>query len=134
MQGFHTLLCAMVLQPVESLSDDGAANDAASSANPVTKSVDPKKPDSKKNQPPKQTKPPKTAKSPKEKPVSKKGKNPMKKPAAAQTAEKDTQEPCPEPMKKPAASSSEIFKVGKCQYKNGKYGFKFNGRESYSVT
>lgn len=124
----------MGLDAVEKLSDEEDPPKTPSTPNPKSTAKKDKKtkPDSKPAAKPTPTKTeknqPRSAKSTKE---TAKAKANMKRPAAsnaATTGQRDEQAA----KKRPAAS--DVFKVYKCKYKDGKYGFKWDGHEQMRVT
>ena len=148
MQGFYTLVAAMVLQPVEKLSDEEPGT-GSSGSKPDPKPVKlkpkekaPAKPKAKqaaKKNAPKPTKKAKAKAFPEkesvgetEEPVAHDSATPKKRPAASGASnEKRDSKPV---LKKPAAQVAE-FKVQKGYYaRDRKYGFKWNGHEQYYVT
>ena len=116
MQGFQSLLTAMVLKPVDKLSDEEAPNKPTTPKKGEQGKMLPKSKPKAKGK----AKPASSGSTPKKENQSK---SPAKKPAGAI------------PMKRPASKESDEqpLKVYKCQYKNGKFGFKWNNREQYSV-
>ena len=116
MAGFLALCAAMVLQPVDELSDDGANQG-------LSKTGDPQAVPKAKTQPtPKSLKPATSrvnsdASSPKKRPATASGSTPaLKRPAASREPGKD-----------------EKVTIGKGLYKTGIYGFKINGQEKLRV-
>lgn len=157
MQGFHSLVGAMVLQSVNELSDDESVHrnnpaeqlpTSASSKASAKHTAEPKKVKAKQKAKAKSSpKLPKPAPVPKPEPLpvtplkrpasaSKAGNGTMKRPATTTAAGVGTDKKKEKVEKKSSEKkSSEPPKIYKYRYKeSGKYGFKIDGKERFSVT
>ena len=133
MSGYHLLVGAMVLQPVEILSDDEQAGKNQSNKKEAEGKA---KAAPKKVLPMKKTPDPKGK--PEPKPKAKLQPTPKTKPGPAPKAQSAKPGPKTASKKRPASASAAGAKKGKVSiskglYKNGMYGFKVNGKELLKV-